>query len=130
MKIKYHNRNQLLPEQEAKYHAEYCSSIHELLSGSDVISINCPLNVNTTALIGKAEFDAMKDGVYFVNTSRGPVVDEEAFKAALDSGKVARAGLDVFCNEPKIDTCSFTGAMTLSDLVRYTDSIILVVQTS
>ena len=103
MKIKYHNRNQLSPEIEAAYEAEYCSNLKDLLSGSDAISINCPLNAQTTGLIGKAEFDAMNDGIFFVNTSRGPVLDEAAFKDALESGKIKRAGLDVFCNEPKVD---------------------------
>jgi phosphoglycerate dehydrogenase-like enzyme len=45
----------------------------------------------------------MKDGVFIVNTARGPVINETALKEALDSGKVTRAGLDVFCDEPKPD---------------------------
>lgn len=67
------------------------------------MSLNCPLNDETTGLIGPAEFAAMKDGVFLVNTARGPVIDEAALKDALESGKVARAGLDVFCDEPKPD---------------------------
>lgn len=103
MKIKYYNRHQLPAEEEAKYNATYCSSLHELLAASDVVSLNCPLNAATTNLISTAEFAAMKDGVFLVNTARGAVVDEAAFKQALESGKVARAGLDVFCNEPNVD---------------------------
>lgn len=67
------------------------------------MSLHCPLNDKTTGLIGPAEFAAMKDGVFIVNTARGPVIDEKALKDALDSGKVARAGLDVFCDEPNPD---------------------------
>lgn len=102
MKIKYYNRNRLPASEEEKYGAEYCT-LNELLRSSDVISLHCPLNASTTNLIGEAEFAAMKDGCFVVNTSRGAVIDENAFRAALQSGKVARAGLDVFCNEPNVD---------------------------
>lgn len=107
MKIRYYNRRQLQKEQEDTYKATYCSSLHELLSSSDVVSINCPLNANTTNLISTAEFSAMKDGAFLVNTARGAVVDEAALKVALQSGKVARAGLDVLCNEPSVDPWFF-----------------------
>ncbi|EMC93430.1 hypothetical protein BAUCODRAFT_37108 [Baudoinia panamericana UAMH 10762] len=103
MKIKYYNRTQLPADIEAHYGATYCPSLHELLGCSDVVTLNCPLNANTTNLISDAEFTAMKDGVYIINTARGAVIDEAAFKRALDSGKVARAGLDVLCNEPNVD---------------------------
>ncbi|ETS74071.1 hypothetical protein PFICI_13937 [Pestalotiopsis fici W106-1] len=103
MKIIYHNRTQLHAEEEAKYGATYCKTLDELLCSSDVISLNCPLNANTTGLIGEAQFAAMKDGAFLINTARGAVVDEKALIAALESGKVARAGLDVFVNEPKPD---------------------------
>jgi len=103
MKIRYYNRRRLSPDIEAKYAATYCSSLHELLSSADVVSISCPLNTETTGLIGAAEFAAMRDGVFFINTARGAVVDEKALKAAIESGKVARAGLDVLCNEPDVD---------------------------
>ncbi|CAI7635835.1 unnamed protein product [Penicillium pancosmium] len=104
MKVKYYNRTQLSSAEETKYDATYCQTLHELLATSDVVSINCPLNDQTTGLIGKAEFAAMKDGVFFVNTARGPIVDENALIAALESGKVTRAGLDVFANEPSPNT--------------------------
>ncbi|KPM41018.1 hypothetical protein AK830_g5511 [Neonectria ditissima] len=103
MKVRYHNRHQLPEEDEKAYNATYCSSLEELLSVSDVVSLNCPLNANTTNLISTAEFSAMKDGAFLVNTARGAVIDEAAFKVALQSGKVARAGLDVLCEEPNVD---------------------------
>lgn len=82
MKIRYFNRRRLAPEVQEKYAAEYCSSLHDLLAVSDVVSVNCPLNTKTTGLIGKTEFAAMKDGVFLVNTARGPIVDEVALKAS------------------------------------------------
>ncbi|KAF2099938.1 putative 2-hydroxyacid dehydrogenase [Rhizodiscina lignyota] len=103
IKVSYYNRRQLPPDQEAKYAATYCSTLHELLSCSDIISISCPLNEETTGLIGPEEFAAMKDGAFLVNTARGAVIHETALIEALKSGKVARAGLDVFSNEPNID---------------------------
>ncbi|KAF3483471.1 uncharacterized protein GIQ15_02795 [Arthroderma uncinatum] len=103
MKIKYYNRSRLSADVEAEYKATYCSTLGELLSSSDIISVNCPLNSATTGLIGKEAFDQMKDGVYFVNTARGRIVDEDALISALKSGKVKMAGLDVFSNEPTIN---------------------------
>ncbi|KAI7281133.1 hypothetical protein KC345_g4321 [Hortaea werneckii] len=103
MKIKYYSRNQLPKDVEAKFGASYCSSLHELLAASDIVSINCPLNATTTGLIGDDEFAAMKDGTFFVNTARGAIVDECALRRALESGKIARAGLDVLCDEPNVD---------------------------
>ena len=100
MKVKYYNRRQLAPDVEAKYSATYCPTLHELLAASDVVSLSCPLNKETTGLIGKDEFAAMKQGTFLVNTARGGVIDEAAFKDALDSHKIERAGLDVFVNEP------------------------------
>lgn len=100
MKILYHNRRPLSGADEAALGATYCPTLHGLLSSSDVVSLNCPLNEATTGLMGAAEFAAMRDGAFLVNTARGAVVDEEALIDALESGKVARAGLDVFVNEP------------------------------
>ncbi|BDD54438.1 hypothetical protein MPDQ_003711 [Monascus purpureus] len=103
LNIVYYNRNKLSAEEEARYGVSYCSSLHELLAVSDIVSVSCPLNARTAGLIGPAEFAAMKDGVFLINTARGPVVDEKSLIDALESGKVARAGLDVFDNEPNIN---------------------------
>jgi lactate dehydrogenase-like 2-hydroxyacid dehydrogenase len=100
MRIKYYNRRQLPPAEEAKYNAAYCPSLEQLLSESDVVSINCPLTETTTNLISRREFSQMKDGAFIVNTARGAIVDEEALIEALESGKITRAGLDVYVNEP------------------------------
>lgn len=69
-----------------------------LLSKSDYISLHIP-SVGK-AILGKEEFAKMKDGVFIVNASRGGTIDEDALLEALNSGRVAAAGLDVFDNEP------------------------------
>jgi D-3-phosphoglycerate dehydrogenase len=75
----------------------------EVLSTSDFISLHVPVDKERGALIGAKEFALMKDGAYLINCARGGVVDEEALLAALDSGKVAAAALDVFETEPPQD---------------------------
>lgn len=102
MKVQYYNRSQLSEDMETELSAKYCSTVDELIKTSDVISLNCPLTPETRGLIGANEFAKMKDGVIIVNTDRGAVIDEKAFIEALESGKVARAGLDVFDGEPKV----------------------------
>jgi D-3-phosphoglycerate dehydrogenase len=71
-----------------------------MIRTSDVISVHTPLNKATRGLFGAKAFAAMKPTAIFVNTSRGPVVDEAALIAALDAGQIAGAGLDVFAEEP------------------------------
>ena len=77
-------------------------SFEELLRRADAVSMHVPLTPETHHLIGREAFDRMKPGVVLINTSRGPVVDEMALCRALDEGKLAGAGLDVFENEPVI----------------------------
>lgn len=108
MKVCYYNRHRLSAEEEQRLGATYYPTLKELLSATDVVSINCPLNRETENLISRDEFAAMKDSSFFVNTARGEIVDEAALIAALESGKVACAGLDVFHNEPDIDPYFFT----------------------
>lgn len=72
----------------------------DLLKKSDFISLHVPYDKNKGSLIGKNEIEKMKDGVYLINCSRGKVVDEKALLDALNVGKVAGAGIDVFEEEP------------------------------
>ena len=74
--------------------------LDELLARSDVISMNLTLNDETRGFLGPAQFARMKPGVIFVNTARAALVDETAFIAALRSGRIRHAGLDVFHAEP------------------------------
>jgi D-3-phosphoglycerate dehydrogenase len=73
--------------------------VEDILKEADFISLHVPAQ-KEGYVIGKAEFETMKDGVGIVNASRGGIIDEVALLEALDSGKVAFAGLDVFENEP------------------------------
>ena len=75
-------------------------ALDELLKISDFISLHVPYDKENGSLIGKDQFNIMKDGVYLINCARGKVVDESALLEALDNGKVAGAGVDVFEEEP------------------------------
>jgi phosphoglycerate dehydrogenase-like enzyme len=74
--------------------------LEELLATADVVTVHVPLDVDTRGLMDREAFARMKPGAFFVNASRGPVVDEAALLHALDSGHLAGAGLDVYETEP------------------------------
>lgn len=78
---------------------EFCD-MEDLLKKSDFISLHVPYDKEKGSVIGKKEFELMKDGAYLINCARGNVVDEDALLDALNSGKVAGAGIDVFAKEP------------------------------
>jgi glyoxylate reductase len=87
------------PEWEREIAARFVA-LEELLETSDFVSLHCPLTPETRHLIDAASLSRMKSSAVLVNTSRGPVVDEEALVAALRSGGIAAAGLDVYEHEP------------------------------
>lgn len=77
------------------------ASFEELLAKSDYISLHVPMQEDGSAVINEKEIALMKDGVRIVNAARGGVINEDALIEALESGKIAYAGLDVYENEPK-----------------------------
>lgn len=98
MTIHYHNRNPLAADQAGD--AVYHDSVEGLLSNIDVLSIHCPASDATRGLINRERLAAMHSDAILVNTSRGGVIDDDALVAALQTGVIAAAGLDVFNGEP------------------------------
>lgn len=98
MTIHYHNRKPLDPDNAAG--AIYHDSVEELLANIDVLSIHCPASDATRGLLNRKRIAAMHRDTILVNTSRGGVIDDDALVAALQTGDIAAAGLDVFNGEP------------------------------
>ncbi|MCK5166396.1 MAG: D-glycerate dehydrogenase, partial [Rhodospirillaceae bacterium] len=101
MEIHYHNRSRLAPELEQG--AVYHETAEGLLKVSDVLSVHCPLTPDTKKFINAERIATLPPGAVVVNTARGPVIDDDALIAALKSGHVSAAGLDVFDGEPKLN---------------------------
>jgi lactate dehydrogenase-like 2-hydroxyacid dehydrogenase len=101
MEVHYHNRRRIDPalEQGARFH----ESLEEMLPLCDVLSLNCPATPETAGLLNAERIALLPDGAIVINTARGALVDDDALIAALKSGKLYSAGLDVYNNEPAID---------------------------
>ncbi len=89
-----------LTEARAAEHGATLATKEGLFSGADFISIHMPLSERSQGLIGAADLARMKESAYLINTSRGPIVDEQALIQALREGRIAGAGLDVYDIEP------------------------------
>jgi glyoxylate reductase len=100
MKVLYYDVVRRKPEEEAALGLEYVPSVAELLPRADFVSVHVPLTADTRHMISTKEFSAMKPTAIFVNSSRGPVVDQKALYEALKSGQIFAAGLDVTEPEP------------------------------
>jgi len=101
MEIHYYNRTRLAPEQEQG--ATYYPTVESLLPQAQFLSLHCPLTPQTVKLMDARRLAMLPEGAVLVNTARGGIVDDEALIAALKSGRLAAAGLDVFDGEPNVD---------------------------
>ena len=103
MNVIYQSLFELSPEVAAELDARRVFELDELVATADVVSLHCPYSPETHHLIGAAQFAAMRETAYLVNTARGPIVDEAALVDALPNGQIAGAGLDVYEREPLVE---------------------------
>jgi glyoxylate reductase len=103
LSIAYHNRHRLPFEVEQELEAEWHGELDSLLAGSDILSIHCPLNADSRGLIDARRIALLRPDAYIINTSRAEVTDEEALISALEEGRIAGAGFDVYTHEPAVD---------------------------
>lgn len=102
MDVVYWNRTRLSQQDESQLGVRY-ADLNDLLAQSDFVSVHLALNDQTRHFIGHHELAQMKPTACLINTARGPIIDEKALVAALQSGLIANAGLDVFENEPELE---------------------------
>jgi len=99
--IAYHNRHRLPPEKEGDAH--YFKSFEEMLPHCKILSLNAPATADTKAILNKRTLALLPKGAIVVNVARGDLIDEADLIAALESGHLGGAGLDVFVNEPNFN---------------------------
>jgi len=99
MNVIYHKRQRLDQALEARFGATYCD-FDALFAASDYLSIHIPFSEQTKNLVGREALARMKPGAYLVNTSRAEIVEHTALVAALESGSLGAAALDVLYQEP------------------------------
>lgn len=103
MEIAYYGRRQLPEAMEKMLSARYVDTVDALVAEADILTLHCPLTEETRGLIDERRLGLMKPGSCIVNTARGEIIDQEALIAALQSGHLAGAGLDVYPAEPLVD---------------------------
>jgi len=100
-----------LKEKQFLGNAKKCNSLEELLNVSDIVTLHVDDNEKNKGFFGRKEFEAMRDKSYFLNLSRGFVVDTNALAEYLDKGKIMGAAIDVFENEPSSDKEPFKSVL-------------------
>jgi glyoxylate reductase len=101
--IVYHNRHRLPESFENMLGARFEPDLDRLVAEADILTLHCPAGAETHHVLNAARIASMKPGSFVINTARGDLVDEAALIAALESGHLGGAGLDVYAHEPTID---------------------------
>jgi len=103
LEVAYTNRKQLPAALEQMLGARFVADIDALVAEADILTLHCPLTEETRGLMDERRFALMKPGSSIINTARGELIEQEALIAALQSGHLAGAGLDVYPEEPQVD---------------------------
>lgn len=103
MDVTYHNRRPLPGSIETMLGVRYEPDLDRLLAEADIISLHCPASAETHHLLDSRRLALLKPGAFIINTARGDLIDEDALIAALQSGQLGGAGLDVYAREPAVD---------------------------
>ena len=101
--IAYHNRKPLPEAAERMLGARYIADLDTLVAEADILTLHCPATEDTIGMLDGRRIGLMKAGASLINTARGELIDQEALIAALESGHLAGAGLDVYPDEPAVD---------------------------
>lgn len=102
MNVLYHSPRPLAPDMERALGARNVPLL-QVFQDADIVTVHAPLNDSTRGLVGKDEISRIRRTGYLINTARGAIVDEPALIEALERGKLAGAGLDVYPDEPRIN---------------------------
>lgn len=103
LNIIYNKRTRLPASVEDELGVAFEPDLDRLVARSDIITLHCPLTPETNTIINADRIGMMKPDAYIINSSRGELIDEEALIAALGSGRIGGAGLDVYTHEPAVD---------------------------
>ncbi len=103
LEIAYHNRKPLPAAIETMFGARYVEDVDALVAQADILTLHCPATKATIGFMDERRFGLMREGASFINTARGDLADQDALIAALESGRLGGAGLDVYPDEPDVD---------------------------
>lgn len=103
LSIAYYNRRRLPDAIERMFGARYVETLDALMAEADMLTLHCPAGADSRHMIDARRISLMKPGACLINTARGDLVDQDALIVALQDGRLAGAGLDVYPDEPAVD---------------------------